>query len=65
MKKLKLAVETLRVVSFETGSQTGRRGMVHANSFTFPNCSQSAVTLCGTCAGDLGCPPSEPAREDQ
>ncbi|HEU4560739.1 MAG TPA: hypothetical protein VFS20_22995 [Longimicrobium sp.] len=64
MNKLKLNVEMLKVVSFETHAGSAMHGTVHGNSVSFTGCNQSVVTLCGTCAGNIGCPPSEAAQEN-
>lgn len=65
MKKLTLDIEALNVSSFETGAESGR-GTVQGHSYTvlYGCAAQSVVTLCGTCAGNIGCPPSNAANEN-
>lgn len=46
MKKLRLAIETLEVESFDAGGDGERRGTVHAH-ITVLNCNTSPNQTCG------------------
>lgn len=54
MSKLRLQVETLRVESFDTGTELTRRGTVHGQSLFEPSHVTICPVICGGGGGDPG-----------